>query len=51
MRFDLQFEDTAALVPEQRYVFDLQVLLDDGGPYTPLEGTLVAAAQVTQAET
>ena len=50
VRFDLQSEDTADLVAGQRYLYDIQVLLSGGGPYTPELGTFVVVPQITQAD-
>lgn len=47
LRFTLTPAQTLLLTPEQVYVFDVQVLLSDGGIYTPVIGTIVGEQQVT----
>ncbi len=47
VRFTLLPAQTLLLTPEQVYVWDIQILLSDGGIYTPGMGTIVGEQQVT----
>jgi hypothetical protein len=47
LRFTLTPAQTLLLTPEQEYVFDVQVLLSDGGIYTPVKGTIEGLQQIT----
>jgi len=47
LRFTLTPAQTLLLTPEQVYVWDCQVLLSDGGIYTPCAGSIVGEQQIT----
>ena len=51
VRFTLSGTQTLLMTPGITYYWDCQIILSDGGLYTPCKGTIVGIQQVTIATT